>query len=62
MAASQLHSIRRSSGSGAAPFFIGISTITQVVLCLNNDDTGQKADGKLKDTLERIKIKAEELE
>ena len=29
--------------------------ITQVVLCLDNDETGLKADNQLKNTMERIR-------
>ena len=36
-------------------FLLEHPQITQMVLCLDNDDIGQKADGRLKDTLERIK-------
>jgi hypothetical protein len=36
-------------------FLLEHPQITQVVLCLDNDETGQKADLQIKDTLERIR-------
>jgi len=36
-------------------FLLEHPQIIQVVLCLDNDDTGLKADIRLKDTLERVR-------